>query len=164
MVRVTATLFLLICMAICQAQDTTYNAEDISVTNLIDGTLMTPTTTDKPILVIIIQGSGPTDRNGNQMMMKNNSLRYLAEGLYDQGIASFRYDKRLVKMIQRGSFSEKNIRFDDFIEDAISVVDYFKQQDRFSRIYIVGHSQGSLVGMVAAIQHQLLLRQRFRVR
>lgn len=45
---------------------------------------------------------------------------------------------------------DKNILFNDFITDAISVLDYFKNQRRFNAIYIAGHSQGSLVGLVAA--------------
>ncbi len=150
MVRVVTTLILLICMALCHAQETTYNTEEISITKLVDGTLMVPSGVEKPILAIIIQGSGPTDRDGNQMGLKNNSLKFLAQGLYDQGIASFRFDKRILRMIRQGGFSERNIRFDDFVEDAVAVVDHFKDQDRFSGIYIIGHSQGSLIGMLVA--------------
>ena len=45
-----------------------------------------------------------------------------------------------------------NIRFDDFIIDAISILKHFKNSDAFNKVYIVGHSQGSLVGVVAAKQ------------
>jgi len=132
------------------AQKQTFTSEDLSITPLIDGTLMVPSTTEKPPLAILIGGSGPTDRNGNQQMMVNNSLRFLAEGLYNNNIASFRYDKRIVKQMKLNSINEKNIRFDDFIEDAVAILNYFKKDDRFSEIYIIGHSQGSLVGMIAA--------------
>ncbi len=84
------------------------------------------------------------------MMVKNNSLRFLAEGLYEKGIATYRYDKRIVKQMKDRSLSEKDIRFDSFIEDAVAVIEYFKNGNEFSGIYIIGHSQGSLVGMVAA--------------
>lgn len=137
-------------MVLCHAQETTYNTEEISITKLVDGTLMVPSGAEKPALAIIIQGSGPTDRDGNQMGLKNNSLKFLAQGLYDKGIASFRFDKRILRMIRQGGFSERNIRFDDFVEDAAAVVDHFKDQDRFSGIYIIGHSQGSLIGMLVA--------------
>jgi len=40
--------------------------------------------------------------------------------------------------------------FDDFITDAISVIDYFKSKNVYNKIYIIGHGQGSLVGIVAA--------------
>jgi hypothetical protein len=135
---------------IVTAQNKKYNSEDLSITPLIDGTLLLPEANEKLSLAIIIGGSGPTDRNGNQQMMVNNSLKFLAEGLYDNGIATFRYDKRIVKQMKQGSIEEKNIRFGDFIDDAVAVLEYFKNEKRFSKIYIAGHSQGSLVGMVAA--------------
>lgn len=126
------------------------NSKDISVSPFIDGTIMVPPDEARPPLAIIIGGSGPTDRNGNQQMMKNNSLRYLAEGLYDEGIATFRYDKRILKQLKDGTLHEESIRFDDFIKDASDVVDYFVRSKAFSKIVVIGHSQGSLVGMVAA--------------
>lgn len=133
------------------AQETAnFIQKDISVSPLIDGTILTPERSDKSPLVIIIAGSGPTDRNGNQQMMKNNSLRYLAEGLYQEGIASFRYDKRIIKQMKDRTINEESIRFSDFIQDAEAVIDYFKRSNAFSKIYVLGHSQGSTVGMVAA--------------
>jgi len=143
-------LFFLLLFGICSAQEVIITSEEKSITPLIDGTLIIPETSVKLPLVIIIQGSGPIDRNGNQLMQKNNSLRFLAEGLYTNGIASFRYDKRIVKLLRRGTLIEKDIKFDDYIVDAISVIDYFKEDERFSKIIIIGHSQGSLVGMIAA--------------
>lgn len=143
-------LFFLLLFGICSAQDVLIISEEKNITTLIDGTLIIPETSVKLPLVIIIQGSGPIDRNGNQFMQKNNSLRFLAEGLYTNGIASFRYDKRIVKLLRRGTLIEKDIKFGDYIADAISVIDYFKEDERFSKIIIIGHSQGSLVGMIAA--------------
>ncbi len=131
------------------AQDKLFTAEEIAINELIDGTLLTPNANNKSVLAIIIAGSGPTNRDGNQNFLMNNSLKKLTEGLSNQGIASFRYDKRIVKQIRKGKV-DKNIMFDDFITDAVSVIDYFKEKNSFSKIYIIGHSQGSLVGMLAA--------------
>ena len=125
-------------------------SEEIAVTPLIEGTLLLPETSEKKPLIIIIAGSGPTDRNGNQNMMKNNSLKFLAEELYNKGIATYRYDKRILKIMKSGTIDEKKIKFDDFIDDAIAVTDYFQSDTRFEKIFILGHSQGSLVGMIAA--------------
>lgn len=138
------------CFGITTAQNTKFISNDISISPLIDGTLMRPDTSEKMPLVIIIAGSGPTDRNGNQQMMENNSLRFLAEGLYEKGISTYRYDKRIVKQMKKRILSEKDIRFDDFIKDAVDITEYFKKGGEFSKIYLLGHSQGSLVGMVAA--------------
>ena len=133
------------------SQELSFTPKDIAINTFIDGTLLTPNDTKKPNLAIIIAGSGPTDRNGNQNLLKNNSLKKLAEGLSKEGIATFRYDKRIVKQIRKGNV-DMNIRFDDFITDAISILKYFKNSDAFNKVYFIGHSQGSLVGMVAAKQ------------
>lgn len=132
------------------AQDKNVVSEDLSITPLIDGTLLLPDPSEAAPMVIIIGDSGPVDRNGNQMMMKNNALRFLAEGLSREGIASFRYDKRLVKIMKKGAMDESKINFSDFIEDANAIISHFKNDKRFSKIYVLGHGQGSLVGMIAA--------------
>lgn len=131
------------------AQEKNYTAQDIAVNKLIDGTLLTPNNSKKPNLVIIIAGSGPTDRDGNQNFLKSNALKKLAEGLSAKNIATFRYDKRIVKQIKKGNV-DKNMLFDDFVVDAKSVVTYFKTLKKYNKIYIAGHSQGSLVGLLAA--------------
>jgi alpha-beta hydrolase superfamily lysophospholipase len=148
--KVRFAILLFIFFGMASAQNKKFNSQEISVSPLIDGTLLLPKLEEPMPLVIIIAGSGPTDRNGNQQMMENNSLRFLAEGLYEKGIASYRYDKRIVKQMKQRDLIERNIRFDDFIKDAILVTEYFIKGGEFSKIYIIGHSQGSLVGMVAA--------------
>ncbi|WP_066225233.1 alpha/beta hydrolase [Formosa haliotis] len=131
------------------AQDQKFNSEDLSITNLIDGTLLTPLNADNPNLVILIGGSGPTDRNGNQNFLKNNSLKKLAEQLAIHNIASFRFDKRIVKQIKMRNI-DKTILFDDFVSDAQAVLDYFKSKNAYKHIIVIGHSQGSLIGMLIA--------------
>ncbi|MBF8151104.1 alpha/beta hydrolase [Winogradskyella sp. F6397] len=131
------------------SQEKTYTEEDISISKWIDGTLLAPQDNDQPNLAIIIAGSGPTNRNGNQNFLKNNSLKKLAEGLTHNGIATFRFDKRIVKQIHQNNV-DKDIMFDDFVSDASDVLDYFKVKGTYNKIYIIGHSQGSLVGMLSA--------------
>lgn len=130
------------------SQEKTYTEEEISVSKWIDGTLLTPVNIEKPNLAIIIAGSGPTNRNGNQNFLQNNSLKKLAEALTKNDVASFRYDKRIVKQIRQGNV-DKNMMFDDFVEDASDVINFFKAKDTYSQIYVIGHSQGSLVGMIS---------------
>lgn len=130
-------------------QDSTFTEKDISISKWIDGTLLIPINKDKSTLAIIIAGSGPTNRNGNQNFMKNNSLKKLAEGLGQNGIATFRYDKRVVKQIQQSNV-DLNTKFDDFVNDAQDVIIYFRENEAFDKIYVLGHSQGSLVGMLSS--------------
>ncbi|MFD1030189.1 alpha/beta hydrolase [Metaplanococcus flavidus] len=102
--------------------------------------------------MLILAGSGPTDRDGNSLMLpgKNNSLKMVAEELAANGIASVRYDKRGVGMNQALGGSEADLTFDDYINDAAAWVEHLKSDDAFNEVGIVGHSEGSLIGMVAA--------------
>lgn len=102
-------------------------------------------------LVIITAGSGPTDRNGNSKYIegKNNSLLDLAYGLKKQGVSTFRYDKRTTGKSGK-TFMDRNIVFEDFVGDLESVIRYFKDKGNFENIYLLGHSQGALVSVIAA--------------
>lgn len=114
------------------------------------GTLTTPSFGNKFPIVLIIAGSGPTDRDGNNPIMKNNSLKFLAYGLAKQGIASLRYDKRGIGESKTAAKSEADLRFDDFVNDAIDWVGFLKQEKNYSSVWVAGHSEGSLIGMMAA--------------
>lgn len=129
-------------------------AQDLIISNYVEGTLLIPNSKTNA-LAIIIPGSGPTDRDGNQNFMKNNSLKFLAHDLTNKGIATFRYDKRALTMLKKGASEKKikQVRFDDFATDAKKVISYFKNRKRYDKIYIIGHSQGSLVGMLAVTEN-----------
>lgn len=131
------------------SQNNSITEEDFKISEFIDGTLALPKDENSKTLAIIIAGSGPTDRDGNQNFMKSNALKKLAHQLTQRGIATFRYDKRTVKQVKTGNIDSAT-SFDDFVTDAVDVINYFKTADTFSEIYVIGHSQGSLVGMLAA--------------
>ena len=118
-------------------------------TDQLFGTLTTPDLTKKYPVALIIAGSGPTDRNGNNPMMKNNSLKMLAEVLAKNGIASLRYDKRGIGESKASAISEQSLVFENYTEDAKSWINLLKQDKRFSEVVIIGHSEGSLIGMIA---------------
>lgn len=118
-------------------------------TDQLFGTLTTPELTKKYPVALIIAGSGPTDRNGNNPMMKNNSLKMLAEVLAKNGIASLRYDKRGIGESKASAISEQSLVFENYTEDAKSWINLLKQDKRFSQVVIIGHSEGSLIGMIA---------------
>ncbi len=116
----------------------------------IEGILLYPDDENKPTVVLIIAGSGPTDRNGNNPMMSNNSLKMLAEGLAADGIASLRYDKRGVGKSVVAGIKEIDLRFENYVNDAKAWIDWLAKDERFGKIIILGHSEGSLIGMLAA--------------
>jgi len=131
------------------AQDTTFTETELSIDEFTDGTLTLPADENDKYLIIFIQGSGPTDRNGNQPMLQNDGLKKIARELAGNGIASFRYDKRIFKA-QKLQLSEEDMIFEDFVEDAKNVVKHFRKEEKFSNIIIAGHSEGSLIGMLVA--------------
>jgi len=113
---------------------------------------MIPGKFDKGPVALIIAGSGPTDRNGNNPVMKNESLRMLAQALAANGIASVRYDKRGIAASKASMKGEADLRFEDYIADAQQWIELLKKDRRFSKVVVIGHSEGSLIGMLAAYQ------------
>lgn len=119
----------------------------------IHGSLLLPADTSKPMpLVIIIAGSGPTDRNCNSSELKCDAYKLLSDSLAKRGIPSYRYDKRGVGASNDFKMSEANMRFDDFVTDAVACVNYFSSNKKFSKIIITGHSEGALIGLLASKQ------------
>lgn len=116
----------------------------------LSGTLLVPDKNPTKAVVLFFSGSGPTDRNGNTgAQYVNNSLKMVAEGLAESGIASLRFDKRGIgKSEFKGT--EEDLRFDDFVSDGMAWLDLLKSDDRFDRIFTLGHSQGSLVAALVA--------------
>ena len=121
-------------------------------TGELSGTLTVPILKGTFPVALIIAGSGPTDRNGNNAQMKNNSLQLLAHELAAQGIASLRYDKRGIGASKGALISEENLRFENYVEDAKAWSAQLKTDPRFRKLIIIGHSEGSLIGILACEQ------------
>lgn len=121
-------------------------------TGTLTGSLLLPPNRPPIPVALIIAGSGPTNRDGNSFILpgKNNSLRLLAEALAAGGIASLRYDKRGIGASADAMVSEASLRFDNYVDDAAKWVAQLRADPRFSTITIIGHSEGSLIGMLAA--------------
>ncbi len=123
---------------------------DIEINSLIKGTLFTPDVNESQSLVILIAGSGPTNRSGNSVGNHNNSLLYLAEDLQKSGIAAFSFDKRVVAQLIAGKNAESDLIFSHQVDDVCDIIAYFKSGKKYKKIIIAGHSEGSLIGMIAA--------------
>ena len=121
------------------------------------GSLLVPKSRKKIPVVLLIPGSGPTDRNcNNNIGIKTNSFMYLAEEFYKNGIASLRVDKRTSgKSSNTFKSSVLKITFNDFISDAGLWIDTLKKDPRFSKIIVAGHSQGALVGLRASLEKKV---------
>lgn len=120
-----------------------------TATGDIYGTLTVPEAKKPMPVALFIAGSGPTDRDGNNPMMKNNSLKFLGEALNAQGIATLRYDKRGIAASKNAMKNETDIRFNMMVDDAADLVKTLKADKRFSKVIVVGHSEGSTIGLKA---------------
>ena len=86
------------------------------------------------------------------MGMTTNAFQMLADELAKKGIASVRYDKRGIAASAAAMKNENEIKLSNYVDDAIAWVAMLKADASFSKIYILGHSEGSLIGILAAKQ------------
>lgn len=98
---------------------------------------------------LIIAGSGPTDRDGNQGGGGAASLRLLAHALAERGVATLRADKRGIGESTAAYDRATPILFGDFVADAEAWLAHLRLDPRFSTISVVGHSEGALVAALA---------------
>lgn len=121
----------------------------------LPGTLTYTKSLHSQPLVIFIQGSGNPDRNGNQIALgvKANYIKMLRDSLNRNNIAFYSYDKRNVTASNIALMMKKKFVFEDLVTDAQKAISNFANDNRFSSITIIGHSQGSLVGMLSVNDH-----------
>ena len=101
-------------------------------------------------LIIWVHGSGNVDRNGNQQpMIKANYIKQFRDSINKKGIAFYSYDKRTANLKNKESLI-KGVKFIDYVLDLKKAIAHFKNDKRFSKIILLGHSQGSLVAMLAS--------------
>ncbi|MFL9946149.1 alpha/beta fold hydrolase [Paraburkholderia agricolaris] len=115
------------------------------------GTLLSPAAHDVPV-VLIVPGSGPTDRDGNGPYTHASTYRLIAEGLLSRGIASVRIDKRGMFGSASAIPDADNVTLDDYATDVHSWVTAIRQRTGTPCVWVLGHSEGGLVSLVAA-QH-----------
>ncbi|REE82929.1 hypothetical protein BX611_0205 [Lutibacter oceani] len=147
------SFFIILISTFAVSQEIKFSELELSIptnSTTINGTLLSINSEVKAPLLILIPGSGPTDRNGNSTMSKNNSIKFLAEDLAKENIATFRFDKSVLSFTKEDTKKIDSLTFEVFINEAESVIDYFIKTDNYSNIVVAGHSQGSLVGMIAA--------------
>ncbi len=124
---------------------------EVSIDNKLFGTLSyQPAVRNQPV-VLLIAGSGPTDRDGNSAAGVNcDAYKKVAAILNKNGIATLCIDKRGVAASADSTLKEKDLRFDTYIADANRWINYLHELNKFGKIIIAGHSEGSLVAMNCA--------------
>jgi len=114
------------------------------------GSLLLPKSPKPVPIALLIAGSGPTDRDGNNPAGRNDSLKRLAQALAERGIASLRYDKRGVAASQAAEPDERKLSVERYMADAVAWGKKLKTDPRFERLILIGHSEGALIASLAA--------------
>ena len=116
----------------------------------IDAVLSVPPDVEKPPVALLIAGSGTTDHDGNSAQIKPATLKKLAEQLGQRKIATLRYDKRGAGGWKPEFGRPEDFRFKDYVDDAAALVNYLRGSGKFSKVVLVGHSEGGLVAILTA--------------
>jgi dienelactone hydrolase len=101
----------------------------------LDGTLAVPRGTGPYPAVVIVHGSGTSDKNGT--MGANKPYRDIAQGLATRGVATLRYDKR--------PYTDETLSPEDrVVADAVDAVKRLTQDPavQSDQVVVVGHSLG----------------------
>jgi pimeloyl-ACP methyl ester carboxylesterase len=133
------------------ATATSASAEESKVSvGTIDAVLNVPTGAEKPPVALLIAGSGSTDHDGNGPQLKPATLKKLSDELAARNIATLRYDKRGAGGWKKEFGRPEDFRFKDFVDDAAALVAYLRSSGKFSKVVLIGHSEGGLVAILTA--------------
>jgi uncharacterized protein len=116
----------------------------------IDAVVTVPSEVERPPVALLIAGSGSTDHDGNGPQIKPATLKKLAEQLAARKIATLRYDKRGAGGWKPEFGRPEDFRFKDYVDDAAALVNYLRSSGNFSKVILVGHSEGGLVAILTA--------------
>ena len=132
------------------AQDITIEREGLD--GPLAGTFEGTTDTGQPGIVII-PGSGPTNRDGNNPGgVMAGSYRYLAEGLAEAGVPSIRIDKRGMSGSASAIADGNNVTIEDYAEDALAWAAAMRERTGQDCAWLAGHSEGGIVALRAAVE------------
>lgn len=152
MLRIVALLIFFVCPLLQAAPVIAQRPIDLDTgSGVLHGSLLLPMA-DKPVpVVLMISGSGPTDRDGNNPQGgRNDSLRKLALLLANHGIASVRYDKRGVASGQPLAPDERTLSVEGYVADAQAWARKLKADPHYGPLILLGHSEGALIAALAA--------------
>jgi len=142
----------LLAISSASAQDTTWTERPDTLrgrSGTLYGTLTLPDVDGPVPVALIIAGSGPTDRDGNQAGHGPATLVKLAHALAARGIATLRTDKRGVAQSRGAIQALTDITFVGYADDAADWTDRLQADPRFSTVSLVGHSEGGLLAIIA---------------
>jgi uncharacterized protein len=116
----------------------------------LKGLMLSPEKSGAKTVVLIIPGSGPTDFDGNGPFIKASTYKLMAEELEQGGITSLRLDKRGMFSSSAAIPDANSVSMADYAQDVHVWIDVIKKSSRASCVWLLGHSEGALVALVAA--------------
>lgn len=141
--------FLLIALTL--GADPKFEAIELKTdTGTLYGTLDLPAGKGPWPVVLLHPGSGPTDRDGNNPQMKNDSLKMVGAALAAADVACLRIDKRGIAASAKAMTKEEDLRLSTYADDVTAWVGLLRKDKRFGKVGFIGHSEGSLIGTLAA--------------
>jgi uncharacterized protein len=143
-------LLLALALLICALATNASAGESRVRIGAIDAVLTVPADVERPVVALLIAGSGSTDHDGNGPQIKPATLKKLSEQLVARKIATLRYDKRGAGGWKPEFGRAEDFRFKDYVDDAVALVDHLRAGGKFSKIVLVGHSEGGLVAILTA--------------
>jgi dienelactone hydrolase len=120
---------------------------------VLTGTLSMPTSPGPHPVVVLVQGSGPSDRD--ETIDQQRPFRDIAWGLASRGVAVFRYDKRTFVYAQRMAGTADNVTVkEEVVDDAVAALAMIGKQDGVDpqRVFLLGHSLGGMLAPMIAEQ------------
>ncbi len=137
-----------------------YATEEVTFRNEADGATLAGTLTypvgydkqskKKPIVVLFVSGSG--QQNRDEEVFNHKPFFVIADYLARQGIATLRYDDRATGKSTGGDV--KNATSEDFMRDAEAGIEFLRQQKKFSKVGVLGHSEGGLIAFMFGAKKQ----------
>ena len=134
-----------------------YETEEVMFRNERDSATLAGTLTwpvgynpksKKPVVVLFVTGSGQENRD--EEIYDHKPFLVIADYLARQGIASLRYDDRATGASKGGDV--RNATSEDFARDAAAGLEYLRSRKAFSKVGIIGHSEGGLIGFLLGAQ------------
>ena len=137
-----------------------YETEEVTFRNEADGATLAGTLTypvgygkqskKKPIVVLFVSGSG--QQNRDEEVFNHKPFFVIADYLARQGIATLRYDDRATGKSTGGDV--KKGTSEDFMRDALAGLEFLRQQKKFSKVGMLGHSEGGLIAFMLGAKKQ----------
>jgi uncharacterized protein len=148
--RARAILIALAILSIA-AMTASASAEETRIrVGAIDAVLTIPPDVERPPVALLIAGSGSIDHDGNGPQVRPATLKKLSEQLAARKIATLRYDKRGAGGWKPEFGRPEDFRFKDYVDDAQALVGYLHASGKFSKVILIGHSEGGLVAILTA--------------